>query len=123
MAPVLPERSRLSSTVCESPILHDEHVQKEPEIENIHQSGIDARPFETPPPPAFNQDILPHIEPHPCVTPPPPESNQSFLLPEEIRPFPKAAPRLGGRRNILKRKSTIYTDTPEKENLLENKMI
>lgn len=80
-------------------------------------------PFETPPPPAFNQDILPHIEPHPCVTPPPPESNQSFLLPEEIRPFPKAAPRLGSRRNIRKRKCTIYTDTPEKENLLENKMI
>ncbi|CAK1588432.1 unnamed protein product [Parnassius mnemosyne] len=46
----------------------------------------------------------------------------SFNLPEEIRPFPKAGPRLENKKNIRKRKSTIYTDTPEKENLMELKI-
>lgn len=45
----------------------------------------------------------------------------SFTLPEDIRPFPKAGPRLENKRNIRKRKSTIYTDTPEKENLIQLK--
>ncbi|CAH2107540.1 unnamed protein product [Euphydryas editha] len=45
----------------------------------------------------------------------------SFTLPEDIRPFPKAGPRLENKRNIRKRKSTIYTDTPEKENLMQLK--
>lgn len=46
----------------------------------------------------------------------------SFTLPEEIRPFPKAGPRLENKKNIRKRKSSIYTDTPEKENLKELKI-
>ncbi|KAL3278031.1 hypothetical protein HHI36_013372 [Cryptolaemus montrouzieri] len=45
----------------------------------------------------------------------------SFATSEEIRPFPKAPPRLEDRRSVRKRKSTIYTDTPEKENLMEMK--
>ncbi|KAK9877345.1 hypothetical protein WA026_017741 [Henosepilachna vigintioctopunctata] len=69
-----------------------------------------------------NQYILPHIELHPCVTPPP-ESNESFRLSEEIKPIPKALLRLGSRRNIRKRKSTIYTwCSHEKQNLLQIKM-
>ncbi|GBP43058.1 hypothetical protein EVAR_96320_1 [Eumeta japonica] len=45
----------------------------------------------------------------------------SLITPEEIRPFPKAAPFLANRRNIRKCKSTIYTDTPEKQNLVDMK--
>ncbi|KAL1493730.1 hypothetical protein ABEB36_009424 [Hypothenemus hampei] len=46
----------------------------------------------------------------------------SFISPEEIRTFPKAGPRLENKKNIRKRKSTIYTDTPEKENIKELKI-
>lgn len=45
----------------------------------------------------------------------------SFVSPEVIRPFPKAGPRQENRKNVRKRKTTIYTDTPEKENLMELK--
>ncbi|KAL3281016.1 hypothetical protein HHI36_004240 [Cryptolaemus montrouzieri] len=48
-------------------------------------------------------------------------SSTSIATPEEIRPFPKAAPHFENRRSVRKRKSTIYTDTPEKENLMEIK--
>ncbi|XP_063391330.1 uncharacterized protein LOC134676874 [Cydia fagiglandana] len=52
-------------------------------------------------------------EPDPLAIPGP--STNTFL-PESVRPFPKAPPRITT-RNIMKRKSTVYTDTPEKENI------
>lgn len=44
------------------------------------------------------------------------QPSTSTFLPETVRPFPKAPPRKTARKTI-KRKSTIYTDTPEKENI------
>lgn len=36
---------------------------------------------------------------------------------EDVRPFPKAPPRKEGNRGKRKRKSAVYTDTPEKEKI------
>lgn len=44
------------------------------------------------------------------------QPSTSKFLPECIRPFPKAPPRQTT-RNATKRKSAVYTDTPEKENI------
>lgn len=49
------------------------------------------------------------------------QASSSSATLEEIRPFPKAAPLLENRRNSRKRKSAIYTDTPEKLKLLDMK--
>ncbi|GBP86800.1 hypothetical protein EVAR_99880_1 [Eumeta japonica] len=45
----------------------------------------------------------------------------SHVRPEDVRPFPKAGPRQKNKRNVRKRTSTIYTDTPEKQIILEQK--
>lgn len=39
------------------------------------------------------------------------------FAPEQVRPFPKAPPRKSLRKQTNKKKSTVYTDTPEKENI------
>lgn len=44
-------------------------------------------------------------------------SNPPVFSPEAIRPFPKAPPRKNINRGRKTRKSTIYTDTPEKEEI------
>lgn len=50
---------------------------------------------------------------------PVPSTSTSLLTfsPEELRPFPKAPPRKTKNRGRKTRKSTIYTDTPEKEEM------
>lgn len=45
------------------------------------------------------------------------------FTPEAVRPFPKAPPRKEENRGKKKRKSTIYTDTPEKEKIKTEKEI
>lgn len=50
-------------------------------------------------------------------------TNLALLTPEDVRPLPKAEPRQERRKNNRKRKSTIYTDTPEKEKLKEQKLL
>lgn len=47
----------------------------------------------------------------------PSTSIPAVFSPEEIRPFPKAPPRKTTNRGRKTRKSTIYTDTPEKEEI------
>jgi len=48
-----------------------------------------------------------------------PSTSRLKLSPEEVRPLPKAEPRQTPRRNLRKRKSTIYTDSPEREAIRE----
>lgn len=50
-------------------------------------------------------------------SPQPSTSHQDVFSPELARPFPKASPRKTLNRGRKKRKSTIYTDTPEKEDI------
>ncbi|CAH1966241.1 unnamed protein product [Acanthoscelides obtectus] len=102
-----PSPTRSLRTECESPSLFDETFNSvfEPELrenlktpENVHSTEANV------PPSLHNLNL----------------SSTSSATFEVLRPFPKAAP-LKNRRNIRKRKSTIYTDTPQKLNLLDMK--
>lgn len=69
---------------------------------------------------AFTLNLEPDISPRDAVSrqqpePLPSTSNQSVFLPEALRPYPRAPPRKLGNRGRKIKKSTIYTDTPEKE--------
>ncbi|CAH1984781.1 unnamed protein product [Acanthoscelides obtectus] len=105
-----PSPTRPLRTQCESPFLFDETFNSvlEPELrdnlktpENVHSTEANVRPS------LHNLNL----------------SSSSSATFEELRSFPKAAPLLENRRNIRKRKSTtqVYTDTPEKLNLLDMK--
>ncbi|KAJ8737171.1 hypothetical protein PYW07_000442 [Mythimna separata] len=48
---------------------------------------------------------------------PKPSTSSGIFSPESVRPYPKAPPRLTTNKGRKKRKSTIYTDTPEKETI------
>ncbi|KAL3288009.1 hypothetical protein HHI36_002461, partial [Cryptolaemus montrouzieri] len=104
-------RTRSSSTECESPSVIDD-------VSNFLYEAASREHLKTPenvrPPETEILLDLTHLSNLNM-------SSTSFATSEEIRPFPKAAPRLENRRSIRKRKSTIYTVTPEKENLMEMK--
>ncbi|XP_053623521.1 uncharacterized protein LOC128682698 [Plodia interpunctella] len=105
LSTALPLRSRSASTNCESP-----SILEQPELGEELSLQIPESEYQ--------------LEKHPSVTPPSSTSDTpftSFIHPTEIMPFPKAPARLENRRSIRKRKSTIYTDTPEKEKLMELK--
>ncbi|CAH1980444.1 unnamed protein product [Acanthoscelides obtectus] len=103
-----PSPKRSLRTECDSPSVFEETFNSvfEPELreklkapENVHYTEANV------PPSLHNLNL----------------STTSSATFEELRPFPKAAPLLENRRNIRKRKSTIYTDTQEKLNLLDMK--
>ncbi|KAL3269589.1 hypothetical protein HHI36_008653 [Cryptolaemus montrouzieri] len=104
-------RTRSSSTKCESPSVIDD-------VSNFLYEAAPREHLKTPenvsPP---ETEILLNLTPLSNLN----MSSTSFATSEEIRPFPKAVPRLENRRSVRERKSSIYTDTPEKENLMEMK--
>ncbi|KAL3277149.1 hypothetical protein HHI36_012502, partial [Cryptolaemus montrouzieri] len=104
-------RTRSSSTECESPSVFDD-------VSNFLYEAAPREHLKTPenvlPP---ETEILINLTPSSNLN----MSSSSFATPEEMRPFPKAAPRLENTRSVRERKSTVYTDTPEKQNLMEMK--
>lgn len=99
-------------------------VENHPEIaesEANHGSSVQNAPQET-----LHQHHTPtkNVTTQQLDTSPKPSTSRLLeATPEEIRPFPKAAPRQNRKKNPRKRTSTIYTDTPEKDRLLEQKLL
>ncbi|CAH2010132.1 unnamed protein product [Acanthoscelides obtectus] len=103
-----PSPTRSLRTECESPSLFDETFNSvfEPELRENLKTPVNVHSTEANVPPSlYNLNLF---------------STSSATF-EELRPFPKSAPLLENRRNIRKRNSTIYPDTPEKLSLLDMK--
>ncbi|CAH1972014.1 unnamed protein product [Acanthoscelides obtectus] len=96
-----PSPTRSLMTECESPPHFDEIFNSvfEPELREILKTPENVHPTEANVPPSLH--------------------NLNLSSTSKLRLFPK--PLLENRKNIRKRKSTIYTDTPEKLNLLDMK--
>uniref|UniRef100_A0A6P7GM67 Cell wall protein IFF6-like n=1 Tax=Diabrotica virgifera virgifera TaxID=50390 RepID=A0A6P7GM67_DIAVI len=57
--------------------------------------------------------------PQPSTSSLKPSTSKITITPEQLRPYPKAPPKKSIQRGPRKGKSTVITDTPEKEKLLE----
>lgn len=101
--------TRSLDTLCESPSILDEITE-----DDVGREELKTPETVHPSDPEISQNVTPQSS---NLNVP----SASFATPEDVRPFPKAGPRSDNRRNTRKRTTAIYTDTPEKDNLMNLK--